>query len=147
MQGKKDDTGKADWDAMPLEVIELLVPVFESGIEVKGYGRHNCIQPFEESRRRFYSGLMRHLRKCQINPLAFNENDKCYHAAQVAFNALMMLYHAKKEAESVGVAVREIYSHEVQLETDQEKRTLPPGMIVNLPDNCCGSLCGRQHVD
>ena len=98
-EGKKDDTGKLDWDAMPLELIELLVPVFESGISVKGYGRHNCLHPFEDSRRRFFSAAMRHLRKCQLDPIAWNDDDQCYHAAQVAFNALMLLYHAKDVSE------------------------------------------------
>ena len=97
-EGKKDDAGKLDWDAMPLELIELLVPVFEAGISVKGYGRHNCLQPFCDSRRRFFSAAMRHLRKCQLDPMAWNDEDQCYHAAQVAFNALMLLYHGKQDS-------------------------------------------------
>lgn len=95
--GQKHDEGKPDWHCVPLEVIELLVPVFEAGIK-KGYGRFNCLDKFVDADRRFYSGKMRHTAASQMDPLAKDEETGCYHEAQSAFNSLMRLYHAKKEA-------------------------------------------------
>jgi hypothetical protein len=92
-KGQKHDEGKPDWHCVPLEVVALLVPVFEAGIK-KGYGRFNCLQPFDDADRRFYSGKMRHTAACQLDPLAKDEETGCYHEAQAAFNALMRLYHA-----------------------------------------------------
>jgi len=91
MEGRKDDQGKLDWDAIPLEVIEPVIPAFEAGL--RKYERHNCAQPFEEPRRRFFSAMMRHARKCQRNPQAWNESDGCSHASSMAFNAIMFAFH------------------------------------------------------
>ena len=95
-EGQKFDEGKQAWYAMPLEVLEPLADVFVAG--ERKYTTFNCLQPFREPDRRFYDGLMRHLEACQLDPLAKDEETGCYHAAQVAFNTLMRLYHARKEA-------------------------------------------------
>jgi hypothetical protein len=98
--GLKFDSGKQPWFAMPLEVLEPLADVFAAG--EKKYATFNCLQPFENPDRRFYDGMMRHAAACQRDPLAIDAelNEKygveVYHAAQVAFNALLRLYHAKK---------------------------------------------------
>ena len=105
-QGQKWDEGKKDWHALPLVILEPLVACFEAGIK-KGYGRHNCLQPFTDADQRFFSGAMRHMTACQLDPLAIDEETGCYHAAQVAFNTLMRLYHCqrphgrKKEARAI----------------------------------------------
>ena len=90
--GQKDDTGKLDWDLIPLELIEAVIPAFESGIR-KGYPRHNCAEQFEDPRPRFVSAMMRHLRACQRDPRAWNHEDGCSHAASMVFEAMMFNYH------------------------------------------------------
>jgi len=68
-EGLKWDDGKLDWHALPLSVLIPLVAVFEAGIK-KGYGRHNCLNSFNEADERFFSATMRHLEACQLEPLS-----------------------------------------------------------------------------
>ena len=91
--GMKLDKGKQPWFAMPLVMVEPLADVFRAG-EAK-YHTFNCMLPFDEPSRRFYDGMMRHITASQINPLEIDDETGCYHLAQVAFNALARLYHAK----------------------------------------------------
>ena len=104
-EGLKYDTGKQQWFAMPLEVLEPLADVFAAG--EKKYATFNCLLPFEESSRRFYDGQMRHAKASQCDPLAIDDELlekyglKVFHQAQIAFNALMRLYHARKEQNEV----------------------------------------------
>lgn len=99
-EGLKFDTGKQPWYAMPLEVLELLADVYAAG--EKKYETFNCLKPFEDSDRRFFDGAMRHMKECQIDPLAIDKEllekygVEVYAGAQVAFNMLMRTYHAKK---------------------------------------------------
>ena len=88
--GEKRDEGKQEFYAMPLTVLKPLADVFHAG-EQK-YETFNCLKPFEDSDRRFYNSLMRHLVACQIDPLAKDEETGCYHLAQVAFSALLRLH-------------------------------------------------------
>ena len=105
--GQKWDGGKQDWYLLPLELIEPLAQVMVVG-EAKGYGNFSCMEPFENSNRRFFNSTMRHLVASQRDPLAMNKEFKqdgteageCYHLACVAFGALMRLYHARKESEN-----------------------------------------------
>ena len=91
-EGKKDDTGKPDWHALPLRLIKPMVAVAEAGV-VK-YGRFNILKKFDKHEERFFSAMMRHAEECQIDPLAIDEEDGCYHLAKVAFNALAELNQA-----------------------------------------------------
>lgn len=93
-KGIKNDTGKTQWYATPLEVVELLADVFSKG--EKKYDIFNCLNPFDDSDRRFWDATMRHLTQCQLDPLATDEETGCYHGAQAAWNSLMRVYHAKK---------------------------------------------------
>lgn len=93
-EGLKFDQGKQPYYAMPLEVLKPLADVFAAG--EKKYATFNCLNPFKDADRRFYDGQMRHTEQCQLNPLEIDEETGCYHAAQVAFNTLMRLYHARK---------------------------------------------------
>ena len=97
-KGKKWDSGKMDWHALPLTILIPLVEVFEAGIR-KGYGRHNCLNPFDNPDERFFSATMRHLEACQLDPLAKDLETGCYHAAQVAFSILMRLHHCRKQGD------------------------------------------------
>ena len=91
--GLKLDQGKKQWYAMPLEVVELLADVFAAG--EKKYATFNCLKPFEEGDRRFWDATMRHLKECQRDPSAKDEETGCYHGAQAAWNLLMRTYHAQ----------------------------------------------------
>jgi len=103
MAGEKYDEGKQKWHAMPLCVLKPLADVFEAG--VKKYSKFNCLEQFEDADERFYDGMMRHIEACQLNPLAYNNEDKCYHAPQAAFNILMRFYHAKLEKDKAVIDV------------------------------------------
>lgn len=98
--GLKDDTGKLDWDAIPLEVLRNVLPAFLVGL--RKYERHNCALPFDEPRRRFFAAMMRHAVKCQRDPNAWNEEDGCTHAASMAFNAIMFCHHCTEKRTEVG---------------------------------------------
>lgn len=98
-EGLKHDKGKLDWSLLPLDFVEPLVPVFKIGEQ--RYGYENWRKGFDNPRRRFNAALKRHLKECEQNPLAINEEDGgVYHLAQIAWNALQLLYHElrKKEA-------------------------------------------------
>jgi hypothetical protein len=93
--GKKADTGKQRWYAMPLSLLTDLSDAFNFG--EREYGLFNCLQPFDDPRARFWNAMMRHLEACQVDPLAKDSRSGCYHAACAAFNVLMYLYHSKRE--------------------------------------------------
>lgn len=92
--GRKDDTDKLDWSAVPFEILEPLVAVCAYG--AKKYGAGNCLQPFGNGDSRFFAAAMRHAVAAQHDPLAINDADGgLYHEAQAAWNHLIRLYHAK----------------------------------------------------
>lgn len=94
--GLKFDIGKKDWSLLPLEFVEDLVPVFSHGLK---YGYENWRKDFgPEYQRRFIAAMKRHLDEVERHgPLAINTDDgDVYHLAQIAWNALALLYHAKK---------------------------------------------------
>lgn len=93
MAGLKHDEGKLDWHALPLELVELLVPVAVNG--ANKYGRHSILQPIEEAGPRHYSATMRHLSACQLDPLAIDPESGCYHAAHAAYDLLARLYQCE----------------------------------------------------
>ena len=99
MPGPKYDQGKPDYHALPLELVRHLVPVAEAG--VKKYYRFSILEDFENSNERFFGAQMRHLEKCQIDPLAIDPEDGVYEQAKVAFNALKRLDQALKEREKM----------------------------------------------
>ena len=92
MDGKKFDTGKLAWFDLPMELVELLVPVATAGRET--YGLHSALLPLDNGMERWYSAKMRHTTECQRNPLAIDPTDGCYHLAKSAYNDLARLYQA-----------------------------------------------------
>ena len=96
MEGKKYDVGKTDWSLLDMEFIEPLIPVFALG--EKRYGYLNWQKDFgPDFSRRFQAARKRHEKAAQYNPLAQNvDDDNVYHLAQVAWNALQELYHARQ---------------------------------------------------
>ena len=97
-KGVKHDNGKKQYYAMPLEVLDGLASVFEAG--EKKYEIFNCLKPFDDSDRRFWDGMMRHLRQCQSDPLAVDddpiEGTGCLQGYQAGWNVIMRTYHAEK---------------------------------------------------
>ena len=90
MAGLKHDEGKLDWHALPLELVELLVPVAVNG--ANKYGRHSILQTIEDAGPRHYSATMRHLSACQLDPLAIDPESGCYHAVHAAYDLLALVY-------------------------------------------------------
>ena len=91
--GLKLDKGKQVYHSMPLVVLDPLADVYEAGRHK--YEEFNCLKQFEDGDRRFWNAMMRHLKECQIDPLARDEETGCYHAAQACFNMLHRLYNAR----------------------------------------------------
>ena len=97
MAGLKHDEGKLDWHALPLELVELLVPVAVAG--ANKYGRHSILQTIEDAGPRHYSATMRHLSACQLDPLAIDPESGCYHAVHAAYDLLARVYQCEGRQE------------------------------------------------
>jgi hypothetical protein len=97
-QGKKYDAFKLDWSLLPLSFVKHLVPVFMPGEQ--RYGFENWKKDFDNEDRRFIAAMKRHLEEVEEHgPLAINEKDGgVYHAAQIAWNALRLLWGALRRA-------------------------------------------------
>lgn len=94
MSAPKYDNGKQKWHAMPLVVLEELANVFEAG--ATKYHKFSCLEGFENQQERLWDAMMRHLSKCQVDPLAVDEETGCYHGYQAAWN-IIMLTHLEKQ--------------------------------------------------
>jgi hypothetical protein len=84
--GRKDDTGKARWDLLPLEPIKELVDVLTFG--AKKYGPNNW-QTVDDGYHRYYSACMRHLVAHASGEL-FDPETKLSHLAHAMCNLLFM---------------------------------------------------------
>jgi hypothetical protein len=132
-KASKADKGKQRWFSTPLVVLEPLADAFKAG-EQK-YAAFNCLNPFDDPNSRFYDGTLRHLRACQLDPLAIDQEIKekygieVYHAAQVAFNSLLRLHHCRMEQgdEQKDLSLFEaVYAKTATASTGQyEPRTTP----------------------
>jgi hypothetical protein len=106
-------------------VLQPLLEVFNAG--VKHYGLHNCLNPFENPSERFYNAQLRHVADCQLDPMAIDPQDGCYHEAKVAFNALMRLYHCReKDGANAVPVIASGYLLNVSMDDDfTETKTMP----------------------
>lgn len=128
-KGLKADDGKTGWFAMPLVVLQPLLDVFNAG--VKHYGLHNCLNPFDNPSERFYDAQLRHVADCQLDPMAIDPQDGCYHEAKVAFNALMRLYHCRQNNSANEVPViASGYQLNVSMDDDFHDTTIQPAVGV-----------------
>ena len=82
---------KLRWDLLPLEEVEDIVKVFTSG-SIK-YG-DNTWQGLENGYQRYKAAMFRHLLEYEKGT-EFDEETGCRHLAQVAWNAMAMLYLSK----------------------------------------------------
>lgn len=93
MEGKKNDflDKKLRWDLLPLEEIEDIVKVYTAG-SIK-YGDNNW-QNLDNGYRRYKAAMLRHLLEYEKGN-TIDEDTGCHHLAQVAWNAIAMLWISK----------------------------------------------------
>lgn len=93
MEGKKNDflDKKLRWDLLPLEEIEDIVKVYTAG-SIK-YGDNNW-QNLDNGYQRYKAAMLRHLLEYEKGNTV-DEDTGCYHLAQVAWNAIAMLWISK----------------------------------------------------
>lgn len=94
-KSKKNDIqdDKLRWDLLPLEEIEDIVRVYHAG--AKKYGPNNW-QGLENGYQRYKAALLRHLLEADKGN-AVDSDTGCLHLAQVAWNAIAMLYLSKRK--------------------------------------------------
>ena len=93
--GKKNDRqdGKLMWELLPLPLLEEVVKVYTAGAQKYGA---NQWQNLDNGYQRYRAALLRHLVEYEKgNPT--DADTGCLHLAQVAWNALAMLYFSLKE--------------------------------------------------
>lgn len=95
MEAKKNDfqDGKLRWDLLPLEEIEDIVKVYTAGS--KKYGDNNW-QYLKDGYQRYKAAMFRHLLEYEKGN-KIDEETGCQHLAQVAWNAIAMLWISKNE--------------------------------------------------
>lgn len=93
MEGKKNDflDKKLRWDLLPLEEIEDIVKVYTAG-SIK-YGDNNW-QNLDNGYQRYKAAMLRHLLEYEKGN-TIDEDTGCHHLAQVAWNAIAMLWISK----------------------------------------------------
>lgn len=82
---------KLRWDLLPLQEIEDVVKVYTAGAEK--YGDNNW-QNLENGYQRYKAALFRHLLEYEKG-IDVDPETNCLHLAQVAWNAIAMLYFSK----------------------------------------------------
>lgn len=83
---------KLRWDLLPLSEIEDIVKVYSAG--AKKYGP-NRWQGLEDGYNRYKGALLRHLMEYEKGNI-IDSDTGCHHLAQVAWNAIAMLYLDKQ---------------------------------------------------
>lgn len=93
MEGKKNDflDKKLRWDLLPLEEIEDIVKVYTAG-SIK-YGDNNW-QNLDNGYQRYKAAMLRHLLEYEKGN-TIDKDTGCHHLAQVAWNAIAMLWISK----------------------------------------------------
>lgn len=85
---RKDD--KTRWELMPLDCLEDIARVYTEG--AKKYG-DNSWQHLDNGYERYKGALLRHLYRAENE--IFDEETGCRHLAQVAWNAIALLWLSK----------------------------------------------------
>ena len=120
MESKKNDIldNKLQWDLLPLEEIEDIVKVYTAGADKYG---PNKWQGLEDGYNRYKGALLRHLVEYEKGN-EYDDETKCRHLAQVAWNAIAMLYTSKHktiersgfELGSIGTEKKEVVNTNYQ---------------------------------
>lgn len=82
---KKDH--KIRWELLPLDIINEIAKVYTKGAEKYS---DNSWKQLENGYERYKGALLRHLAASETNPI--DDETGCYHLAQVAWNAIAMLW-------------------------------------------------------
>lgn len=109
MEGKKNDRkdDKTRWELIPLDCLEDIARVYTEG--AKKYG-DNTWQNLDNGYERYKGALLRHLYAAEHD--GFDEETGCRHLAQVAWNAIALLWISKnkdKDSSSFEELPEEIY--------------------------------------
>ena len=93
-KGRKNDfiDKKLRWDLLPLNEIEDIVKVYTKGAEK--YGDNNW-KKLDNAYDRYKGAMLRHLVEYEKGN-SIDKETGCLHLAQVAWNAIAMLYFSKK---------------------------------------------------
>lgn len=87
---------KLRWDLLPLAEIEDIVKIYTAGADKYG---PNKWQDLPDGYNRYKGAMLRHLMEFEKgNPI--DEETGCLHLAQVAWNAIAMLYCSKQNNKS-----------------------------------------------
>lgn len=94
MEGKKNDRkdDKTRWELIPLDCLEDIARVYTEG--AKKYGDNNW-QNLDNGYERYKGALLRHLYAAEHDE--FDEETGCRHLAQVAWNAIALLWLSKNK--------------------------------------------------
>ena len=94
MEGKKNDRkdDKTRWELIPLDCLEDIARVYTEG--AKKYGE-NTWQYLDNGYERYKGALLRHLYAAEHDE--FDEETGCRHLAQVAWNAIALLWISKNK--------------------------------------------------
>ena len=89
IKGRKNDIkdGKLRWDLLPLDLIELIVEVYDFG------ARKYAPETWKQLERRYKAALLRHLGEHDKGNLRDDESG-LLHAQHLCWNAIAMLYFA-----------------------------------------------------
>lgn len=87
---------KLRWDLLPLKEIEDIVKVYTAGADKYG---PNKWQDLPDGYNRYKGAMLRHLMEYEKGNIV-DEETGCLHLAQVAWNAIAMLYCSKQAKES-----------------------------------------------
>ena len=93
MEGKKNDRkdDKTRWELIPLDCLEDIARVYTEG--AKKYGDNNW-QNLDNGYQRYKAAMLRHLLEYEKGN-TIDEDTGCHHLAQVAWNAIAMLWISK----------------------------------------------------
>ena len=96
MKGQKNDfaDAKLRWDLLPLQEIEDIVKAYT--VDADKYGENNW-KYLENGYNRYKAAMFRHLLEYEKGT-EFDEETGCRHLAQVAWNAIAMLYLSKQKS-------------------------------------------------
>ena len=94
VEGKKNDflDKKNRWELIPLDILDDIAKVYTKGAEKYD---DNSWQNLPNGYERYKGALLRHLYASEINPI--DEETGCFHLAQVAWNAIAMLWLYKDD--------------------------------------------------
>lgn len=120
---------KLRWDLLPLQEIEDIVKVYTAG--ATKYGPNNW-QHLEDGYNRYKAAMFRHLLEYEKGH-EFDEETKCRHLAQVAWNAIAMLYlskHRELKQDPVANFSKENFGPEKEYYKFNTMRTDKKGNVV-----------------